>query len=179
MSQNVSVSPEGVEYQLPKKEDYPEEFEKIKKLADAARSEGKEIVVVMGVGFVGAVMAAIVADTENEKGNSTKLVIGCQRPSTRSFWKIPLLNRGESPVKAEDPEVDKMISRCVNDKKTLTLYLDKIKNASNFGGWKISPITLYQIDSYYDDISYGWWGDYLPNFFFAKRLFQIQIWQIF
>ena len=32
-------------------------------LAEAARGEGKEIVVVMGVGFVGAVMAAIIADT--------------------------------------------------------------------------------------------------------------------
>ena len=32
---------------------------------------------------------------------------------------IPMLNRGESPVKAEDPEVDPMISRCVLDKKTL------------------------------------------------------------
>ena len=72
-----------------------------------ARSEGKEVVVVMGVGFVGAVMAAIIADTVDEKtGKPSKLVIGCQRPSPRSYWKIPLLNRGVSPVKAEDPEVD-------------------------------------------------------------------------
>jgi len=77
----------------------------------------------MGVGFVGAVMAAIIADTvgkEGEgKGRPTKFVIGCQRPSTRSYWKIPLLNRGQSPVKAEDPEVDPMIARCVLEKKTL------------------------------------------------------------
>jgi len=87
---------------------------------DAARSEGKEIVVVMGVGFVGAVMAAIVADTVDKKtGQPGKFVIGCQRPSTRSYWKIPLLNKGVSPVKAEDPEVDPMIERCVNQKKTL------------------------------------------------------------
>ena len=30
-----------------------------------------------------------------------------------------MLNRGESPVKAEDPEVDPMIARCVQEKKTL------------------------------------------------------------
>ncbi|MFH1122136.1 MAG: UDP binding domain-containing protein, partial [Pseudomonadota bacterium] len=36
------------------------------------------------------------------------------------FWKIPLFNRGVSPVKALDPEVDPMIDRCVNQKKTLT-----------------------------------------------------------
>jgi nucleotide sugar dehydrogenase len=73
----------------------------------------------MGVGFVGAVMAAIVADTVDKNGQPTKFVIGMQRPSARSFWKIPLLNRGISPVKAEDPEVDPMIDRCVNKKKTL------------------------------------------------------------
>jgi len=43
-----------------------------------------------------------------------------QRPSPRSFWKIPLFNRGISPVKAEDPEVAPMIERCVTKKKTLT-----------------------------------------------------------
>ena len=58
-------------------------------------------------------MAAIIADTVDKKtGKASKFVIGCQRPSTRSFWKIPLLNRGLSPVKAEDPEVDPMIARC-------------------------------------------------------------------
>jgi len=42
-----------------------------------------------------------------------------QRPSVRSFWKIPLLNQGISPVKAEDPEVSPLIERCVKQKKTL------------------------------------------------------------
>ncbi|NMC39048.1 MAG: nucleotide sugar dehydrogenase, partial [Bacteroidales bacterium] len=83
------------------------------------RSKNREIVVVMGVGFVGAVMAAIVADTVDKNGQPSKFVIGMQRPSVRSFWKIPLLNRGVSPVKAEDPEVDPMIARCVKEKKTL------------------------------------------------------------
>ena len=74
----------------------------------------------MGVGFVGAVMAAVVADSVGPDGEPGKFVIGMQRPSTRSFWKIPMLNRGQSPVKAEDPEVDTTIARCVNHKKTLT-----------------------------------------------------------
>ena len=73
----------------------------------------------MGVGFVGAVMAAIVADTVDKNGQPSKFVIGMQRPSVRSYWKIPLLNRGVSPVKAEDPEVDLIIDRTVNKKKTL------------------------------------------------------------
>lgn len=61
--------------------------------------------------------------------NRDKFVIGMQRPSVRSFWKIPILNRGVSPVKAEDLEVDPMIQRCVNDKKTLiaTYTYDDLK----------------------------------------------------
>ncbi len=115
-----SLSPTGEKFALPEKKDFQNEYQRLQKLVHEARNDGKELVVVMGVGFVGAVMAAIVADTSDEKGNSTKFVIGCQRPSVRSYWKIPLLNRGESPVKAEDPEVDTMIQRCVVEKKTLT-----------------------------------------------------------
>ena len=75
----------------------------------------------MGVGFVGAVMAGVVADSEDKKsGKPRYFVIGMQRPSTRSFWKIPYMNRGISPVEAEDPEVAPMIARCVNEKKTLS-----------------------------------------------------------
>jgi nucleotide sugar dehydrogenase len=119
MSENISISPSGEKFPLPKPEEYKTEFESLKKRIDQERAKNREIVVVMGVGFVGAVMAAIVADSVDKKGRPSKFVIGMQRPSVRSFWKIPLLNRGISPIKAEDPEVDPMISRCVNEKKTL------------------------------------------------------------
>jgi UDP-N-acetyl-D-glucosamine dehydrogenase len=115
----TSISPEGVEYPLPSTDDYEREFARIEGLVAEARAKGQEIVVVMGVGFVGAVMAAIVADTTDDQGVSKKFVIGMQRPSPRSYWKIPMLNEGRSPVKAEDPEVDPMIRRCVVEKKTL------------------------------------------------------------
>lgn len=81
---------------------------------------GREIVVVMGVGFVGAVMAGVIADSvDRQSGEPTKFVIGMQRPSVRSYWKIPYLNQGIAPVEAEDPEVAPMIRRCVRDKRTL------------------------------------------------------------
>ena len=115
-----SVSPAGEKFSIPSKDKYASEMRRLQGLAKKARAEGKEVVVVMGVGFVGAVMAAVVADATDKKGRPGKFVIGCQRPSTRSYWKIPLLNRGVSPVKAEDPEVEPMIARCVKDKKTLT-----------------------------------------------------------
>jgi len=118
-SQPFSISPTGEKFALPSPGQYQTEFAKLKKLADRQRKEGREIVVVVGVGFVGAVMAAVIADATDSKGQPSKFVIGMQRPSTRSFWKIPLLNRGVSPVKAEDPEVHQLIERCVKQKKTL------------------------------------------------------------
>ena len=115
-----SISPEGEKFPVPGKDEYPAEFKRIDSFVKTARSENREIVVVMGVGFVGAVMAAIIADSVDKKtGKPNKFVIGCQRPSTRSYWKIPLLDKGRSPVKAEDPEVEPMIARCVLEKKTL------------------------------------------------------------
>jgi len=115
-----SISPKGETFKLPSQEEYPKEYERLKELADRQRALGREIVVVMGLGFVGAVMAAVVADATDQNGQPTKFVIGMQRPSPRSFWKTPLLNRGIPPVSSEDPEVPLMINRCVNEKKTLT-----------------------------------------------------------
>jgi nucleotide sugar dehydrogenase len=133
-----STAPNGEQFALPTPQDEAAEILRLQALVAEQRALGREIVVVMGVGFVGAVMAGIVADSEqktsvipevfNRESNSpiipvgqpAKFVIGMQRPSVRSYWKIPLLNRGVAPVEAEDPEVAPMIARCVNEKKTLT-----------------------------------------------------------
>jgi len=119
MATTYSVSPSGEKFALPTPADYKAELKRLKTLVARNRREGREIVVVVGVGFVGAVMAAVVADSADAKGKPRKFVIGMQRPSPRSYWKIPLLNRGVSPVKSEDPEVDELIGRCVKTKKTL------------------------------------------------------------
>jgi UDP-N-acetyl-D-glucosamine dehydrogenase len=129
---SFSISPDGEKFPLPAEQDYAAEFQRLEKIVADQRKQGREIVVVVGVGFVGAVMAAVVADTVDKKtGKPSKFVIGMQRPSTRSFWKIHYLNRGVSPVKAEDPEVDQIIPRCVKEKGTLvaTFTNDALKLA--------------------------------------------------
>ena len=126
------MSPSGEVFNLPGPEDYEKEYARIKALVARQRKMGREIVVVMGVGFVGAVMAGVVADSVDKKtGKPGKFVIGMQRPSSRSFWKIPLLNRGIAPVESEDPEVAPLIARCVKEKKTLmaTYTYDALKLA--------------------------------------------------
>ena len=116
----VSVCPAGEVFQLPQENDYEKEFKRLKQIVKEQRLMEREIVVVMGVGFVGAVMAGVVSDSVDAESNEpSKFVIGMQRPSLRSYWKIPYINRGIAPVEAEDPEVALLIERCVIKKKTL------------------------------------------------------------
>ncbi|MDP2647392.1 MAG: UDP binding domain-containing protein [Desulfobacterales bacterium] len=117
----VSICPAGESFPLPREKDYRKESARLKKIVRQERRAGREIVVVMGVGFVGAVMAGVIADVEDPATRTpTKYVIGMQRPSLRSYWKIPYLLRGIAPVEAEDKEVYHLIKRCVTEKKTLT-----------------------------------------------------------
>lgn len=117
----ISVSPDGESFPLPTEIGYKEEIKRLSSIVKDQRLKSREIVVVMGVGFVGAVMAGVVADsTDRDTGESNKFVIGMQRPSARSYWKIHHLNRGVAPVEAEDPEVVPLIRRCVLEKQTLT-----------------------------------------------------------
>ncbi len=114
-----SVNPMGEVFTIPTAEDSRRQLDDLRRQVSAHKMAGREIVVVIGLGFVGTVMAAVIADAVDDKGNPTKFVICFQRPSPRSYWKIPALNAGESPVSSEDPEVPKLIQRCVTEKKTL------------------------------------------------------------
>jgi len=117
----VSICPAGERFPLPQAEDYARELIRLQELVREQRALGREIVVVMGVGFVGAIMAAVVADSVDKKtGKPGKFVIAMQRPSARSYWKIPYLQRGLPPVQSEDPEVEEIIRRCVLGKQTLS-----------------------------------------------------------
>ena len=63
-----SVSPAGEKFAIPQEGEYDAEFKRLETLVETARNEGKEIVVVMGVGFVGAVMAATTAEPRTIAG---------------------------------------------------------------------------------------------------------------
>jgi nucleotide sugar dehydrogenase len=149
-----SVSPEGEKFALPNEIDAQLEFERLETLASEQRKQGREIVVVLGMGFVGAVMAAVIADSTDDSGKSTKFVIGMQRPSTRSYWKIPLINRGISPMKSEDPEVPEIIHRCVNEKNTLTASY--IYQALTLADIVVVDVQCDYIKESLDDVSTGY-----------------------
>jgi hypothetical protein len=58
-----SICPDGESFRLPKAKEHEEELKRLRRVVKEQHLLGGEIVVVMGVGFVGAVMAAVVADS--------------------------------------------------------------------------------------------------------------------
>ncbi|HNL88217.1 MAG TPA: nucleotide sugar dehydrogenase [Nitrospira sp.] len=63
---------------------------------------GKRIVVVQGLGFVGAVMALVCANALTEE----YAVIGVDLPGPSSYWRIRSINDGVFPVVAADKKVE-------------------------------------------------------------------------
>ncbi|HEW80791.1 MAG TPA: GDP-mannose dehydrogenase, partial [Nitrospirae bacterium] len=70
MNKEYSVSPDGEKFPLPEKNAYAQEYKRLKAEVAKQRKLKREIVVVMGVGFVGVAMAAVIADTVDKKGKS-------------------------------------------------------------------------------------------------------------
>jgi hypothetical protein len=62
MTETTSTAPNGEQFPLPTQQDEAAELQRLQALVVDHRAQNHEIVVVMGVGFVGAVMAGIVAE---------------------------------------------------------------------------------------------------------------------
>ena len=81
-------------------------------------------IVVIGMGYVGIPMAALLADVDDF------FVTGIQRKSVRSGWKIDWLNQGKNPFEGEEPGLDDLIARVVkNEKFNVTDQYDVLDNA--------------------------------------------------
>ncbi len=61
---------------------------------------------VLGMGYVGIPAAALFADADE-----FDMVIGFQRASSTSGYKIEMLNRGESPLKGNEPGLEELLTR--------------------------------------------------------------------
>ena len=66
-----------------------------------SRHKGKKVIVVQGLGFVGAVMALVCANAITEE----YAVIGVDLPNEISYWKIRSINDGIFPLTADDPKI--------------------------------------------------------------------------
>jgi len=70
-------------------------------------------IAVIGMGYVGIPAAALLADVPGHT------VVGIQRRSKRSGWKIEWINSGKNPFEGDEPGMDELIARVVLEKKTL------------------------------------------------------------
>ena len=66
------------------------------------RNKNKEIVVVQGLGFVGAIMALVVANSKKKD----YAVIGVELNTEKGINKVELLNNGQFPIVSSDAKVD-------------------------------------------------------------------------
>ncbi len=64
---------------------------------------------VVGMGYVGIPAAVLFADAPEFKS-----VLGFQRDSPSSGYKVDMLNRGESPLKGEEPGLEDLLSKVVD-----------------------------------------------------------------
>ena len=65
------------------------------------KNEEKKVIVVQGLGFVGAVMALVCANAITEE----YAVIGVDLPNENTYWKIRSINDGVFPLVADDPKI--------------------------------------------------------------------------
>lgn len=75
-------------------------------------------IVVIGMGYVGIPAAALLADVPGHT------VIGIQRRSRRSGWKIDWINSGRNPFEGDEPGMDELIARVVLEKKSFRVTDD-------------------------------------------------------
>jgi len=79
---------------------------------------GKKVVVVQGLGFVGSVMALVVANALTEE----YAVIGVDLPTVSSYWKICSINEGIFPVLASDPKIEQYYKNALKKKNYYATY---------------------------------------------------------
>jgi UDP-N-acetyl-D-glucosamine dehydrogenase len=83
-----------------------------------AKHAGKKVVVVQGLGFVGAVMSLVVANALTEE----YAVIGVDLANKSTYWKICSLNEGVFPVVADDPKIEEYYRNAVQKGNFLATY---------------------------------------------------------
>ena len=110
----VSVSPlTGKNYMIPSVLDDHIAIEQFLK-----KNIGKKIVVVQGLGFVGAVMALVCANAVTEE----YAVIGVDLANQNMYWKIKSINDGVFPLIADDPKIASFFDKAIQKGNLLATY---------------------------------------------------------
>ena len=83
-----------------------------------SRHSGKKVVVVQGLGFVGAVMSIVCANAIGEE----YAVIGVDLANENTYWKIKSINDGAFPLIADDPKISEFFDNALAKGNFLATY---------------------------------------------------------
>jgi nucleotide sugar dehydrogenase len=106
----TSIAPDGASFAIPSTEAIDMQFAEIER-----RAEGRKVVVVQGLGFVGSAVAAVIAAARNSAGEPAYFVIGVDLATPASYWKISRLNEGHAPIASPDAEFDRLVAEGVHE----------------------------------------------------------------
>jgi UDP-N-acetyl-D-glucosamine dehydrogenase len=82
------------------------------------RNKGKKVIVIQGLGFVGAVMSLVCANAITED----YAVIGVDLANEDTFWKIKSINEGHFPIVADDPKIAEFFDNTKEKANLLATY---------------------------------------------------------
>jgi UDP-N-acetyl-D-glucosamine dehydrogenase len=111
---NISVNPLTQEaYKI------PDNLDDSLRITDfLQKNEEKKVIVVQGLGFVGAVMSLICANALTEE----YAVIGVDLASENTYWKIKSINDGLFPLIADDPKIAEFFDNAKAKRNFLATY---------------------------------------------------------
>ena len=103
--------------------DEQREEERLKQVAEATT---RPMVVIQGLGFVGAAMCAAVASAERHSGQPRFHVVGVDLADQRNAWKIARVNEGLSPVISTDEQMVKAYAKAHEQRNLTATYLEQV-----------------------------------------------------
>lgn len=113
-----SISPFGdqIEY-------FPDNDEEINKIKTFINNSRKNVVI-QGLGFVGAAMAAALSSARDSNGGCLYNVIGVDLPDEKNFWKISLVNSFKPPVVSTDKALSEAYTKAGTEGNLMATFSD-------------------------------------------------------
>jgi UDP-N-acetyl-D-glucosamine dehydrogenase len=87
--------------------------------AEAARADGREVVVVLGLGFVGTAVAANLARAVGSDGKKLFFVVGLDRDDAAGREKVARLDAGRPPTYANDPSLERVVAAAAAEPRSV------------------------------------------------------------
>lgn len=118
----ISVSPFGDRYEYDL--DKAAERERVRRFVAGLPGSDTRVVAVQGLGFVGAGMAAALAEARTSSGAPRFAVIGVDLPDEGNYWKIARVREGLPPISSNDPRMPEAYGRAAVQGNLTATYSD-------------------------------------------------------